>query len=138
MSQFSIGPFEFINLSRPPSRSKLRTEREIRPGVAGTTMWGLGRQAAPYQTMSVCDVEDAAAGELLLEDYEAIVGTQAYELYWAGVFNSMVYVHDVVPLENGIYQTLQGIGGILGSSNGMIRCIWTLEALQVQPPQQEQ
>src|SRR5262245_60427248 len=110
MAQFSIGQFQFINLDQPPERSKLRTEREVRPGVAGATLWGMGRQPAVFQLASVVDVEDAAAGSLTLEAYEAIVGTQGFEVYWASVSKGIYFVHDVVPIKNGVHQTLLGIG----------------------------
>jgi hypothetical protein len=138
MAQFQIGPFEFINLSRAPSRSQQTAVREVRPGVAGVTIYRMGKQPMPYQVLSVCDVEDAATGLLLLEDYESLVGTDPVELYWAGVFSSLVYVHQVQPIDGGIYQTLLGVGGILGSSNGMIRAVWTLEEIAVEAAQQEQ
>lgn len=136
MALFQIGPFDFINLSRAPSGSMLTIEREVRPGVPGVTFWGVGRHSEPYAVASVRDVQDADAGHLTLAAYEAIVGTGPVQLVWNGRPRQVI-VHRVEPLDNGVYQTLIGLGGILGTSNGMLRCAWLLEDLPVQEQQQQ-
>jgi hypothetical protein len=131
MALFQIGPFDFINLSRPPSLPKQQMEREVRPGVEGVTFWGTGRRSTPYELVSVRDVEDVLEGLLLLDDYQQIVGTGPVQLVWGGYAHGRVLVHDVESLEGGVHRTLLGVGGLRGVSGAMLRCHWVLEHVPV-------
>jgi hypothetical protein len=124
---FKIGDFDFIDLSRAPSRSLTRTVREVRPGASGVTLHRMGSQPAPYSLVSVRDVADVETGLDLYAEYEDAVGSDPVTLIWAGVDKGLVYIHNVLPLDEGIYATLLGIGGLEGTSNGMVRAAWTLE-----------
>lgn len=135
MAQFSIGIFEFVNLSRPPSTRMFQTEREVRPGVEGVTFWGLGRRSSPYQLTSVRDCIDVYDALQTLANYEAAAGLDPLLLTWGGTQWGLVFIHDVVPLDNGLYATLLGVGGTLGTSRAMLHCVWTLEFVPGQPQQ---
>ena len=136
MTRFSIGLFDFIDLSRPPSGPKFELEREVRPGVEGVTFWSLGRRSAPYTLTSVRDCEDISEALNTLAAYQGAVGSGPLALVWAGVPQGQVIVHDVEPLDGGAQATLLAIGGVLGTSRAILRCAWTLE--YVPPPQQQQ
>lgn len=136
MAQFQIGDFDFINLSRPPSKAMKRTEREARPGVANVTMWGVGSMAAPFALISSRDAIDMDDAQNILALYEAIVGGDPVALVWAGYSHGLVYVHNVAPLDDGIFATLQGLGGVLGTSNAKIHCQWVLEWVPLTQPTQ--
>jgi hypothetical protein len=127
MALFQIADFMFINLSRPPSKAMKRTVREVRPGVANVTQWGVGATAQPFALLSSRDAIDTEDAQNILALYEAIVGGDPVALIWAGFNQGLVFVHSVAPLDDGIFATLLGKGGMLGTSNAKIHCQWMLE-----------
>lgn len=127
MSGFWIGNFDFINMSRVPSGAMTQLDREVRPGVNGVTVWDTGSRSTPFQVLTAADTVDVLNARAALRQYQAIAGRNPVELWFAGVFDSMVIVHHVDSIDDGIYQTLLGVGGRLGTSHGMIRALWTLE-----------
>lgn len=131
MIRNQIGEFQFINLSRAISGPVQQLVREVRPGVRGVTFWKTGTRAEPFQLLSVVDAADCDAAEDLLHQYEAIVGADPVAVIWNGknLAPRKVVVMAVEPLEEGIHQTLIGIGGTLGVSNGLCRCVWTLNPI---------
>ena len=82
--------------------------------------------AEPFVLSSVRDIDSALAGDTLLAAYQAVVGW-AQPLGWCGENRGLVMVLGVEPLDGGIHQTLLGLGGVLGTSYGVVRCQWTLE-----------
>lgn len=137
MIKNKIGDFEFIALSRAISGPVQQLAREVRPGVAGVTLWKTGKRAEPFGLMSEVDVADIDAAEDLLHQYEAIVGESTQLVTWNGknLAPRRVVVMNVEPIENGIFATLLGIGGVLGNSNAFCRCLWTLQPID---PDQDQ
>lgn len=131
MIRYSIGTFEFINLTRAISGPVQQLVREVRPAVKGVTLWKTGKRAEPFSLMSVVDTADCDAAEDLLHQYEELVGANPVPVVWAGknLAPRLVVVMDVVPLEEGICATLLGIGGTRGTSNGLCRCAWTLQPI---------
>jgi hypothetical protein len=134
----SIGQFGFIKLSRPASFGMTRLEREVRPGVDGVTVWNTAWRAEPFQLLSVTDCENVGDARATLRAYEQIVGEGPVELWFGNQFDSNVIVHSVVPIDDGTYQTLLGVGGRLGTSFGMLHAAWTLEYWPVAGNQQQQ
>lgn len=129
MIRNQIGEFTFINLSRAISGPVQQLVREVRTGRNGVTLWRTGKRADPFQLSSVVDTVDCDAAEDLLHQYEASVGQNPVLVTWNGKnLNPLkVVVLNVEPVEEGIYATLIGIGGTLGSSHGFCRAIWTLQ-----------
>lgn len=126
MAKFWIGQFEFLSLSRPPARPTSRLVREVRPGANGVSYWDEGKVAGPFLVGSVRDTENCLAADDLLAAYQATVGN-AQEMGWCGENRGAVMVLGVDVVDGGAYQTLLGIGGILGTSRGLLRCQWVLE-----------
>lgn len=130
MSVFRLGDFSFINLTRALSRPVERLEREIRLGTSGVTFWRTGKRGEPFQLASVADVADVDAAQDLLAEYEDLVGGDPVNAIWADrAHESLVVVHNVMPLEGGLHATLIGIGGLLGSSNALLRAVWLVETI---------
>ncbi len=137
MIRNSIGEFEFISLSRAISGVVQQVAREVRPGVKGVTLWKTGKRAEPFSLMSEVDTADVDTAEDLLHQYEELVGESSVLVTWNGknLAPRRVVVLNVEPVEGGIFQTLIGIGGLRGNSNGFCRCIWTLQPID---PEQDQ
>lgn len=129
MIRNAIGEFQFIHLSRAFSKPVQQLAREVQSGVKGVTLWRTGKRADPISLVSVVDAADCDAAEDLLHQYEELVGGDAVSCVWEGkqLAPLRVVVLGVEPLEDGIHQTLIGIGGILGSSNGLCRCLWHVQ-----------
>lgn len=132
MSEFRLGPFQFISLSRAVSRPVHRVERELRPGIDGVTFWRTGRRAEPFDLVSVVDTPDVGGALALLAAYEDTVGSDPVEAVWADLAlpELLVLVHNVVPLDEGLHATLLGLGGVNGVATfGLLRCQWTVEPI---------
>lgn len=131
MIRNQIGEFTFINLSRAISGPVQQLVREVRTGRNGVTLWRTGKRADPFQLSSVVDTVDCDSAEDLLHQYEELVGKDPVLATWQGknITSRLIVVLNVEPHEEGIYGTLIGVGGTLGSSRGMCRCIWTLQPI---------
>lgn len=130
MIRNKIGDFSFIHLSGAITGPVQQVVREVRPGVKGVTLWRTGKRAEPIVRASVVDTADCDAAEDLLHQYEELVGQNPVPVLWEGkLLARKVVVMDVQPLEEGIHQTLLGIGGTLGTSNGLCRCLWFLQPI---------
>lgn len=131
MIRNQIGDFQFIYLSRAFTGPVEQLLREVRPGVAGVTLWRTGKRADPFSVLSKADSADCSSAEDLLHQYEQLVGLKAVGVIWSGknLAPLQVVVLGVEPLEDGISQTLLGIGGILGNSNGFAACVWHLQPI---------
>lgn len=129
MSQFKIGAFTFINLSRLPSFPTTKLTREVRPGADGVTLWKHGKNAEPIVVESVVDAPTLAAGIALIRSYEAAVGAGPVDIVWADDTLSGVkaIIGGVMPLEGGVHRMLLGIGGVNGSSFALVRAHWLLD-----------
>jgi hypothetical protein len=141
VSQFWIGDFDFIDLSRPPGRPKERLARELRPGVKGVTFFRTGAKTEQFQLSSVRDCYDLADLQGALAAYEDSVGAGTLEMWWGGIEWGDVIVHDVVPIDGQCHKVLLGVGGCLGNlraedpdtppARAILRCIWTLEYVEL-------
>jgi hypothetical protein len=131
MSLYFIGDFQFFSLSRPPSLPKQRTEREVRPGTDGVSLWRTGRRGEPFTVNSSRDVSSIEAAVLFLTSYQAFQGGDPVEIVWADheYQSLLVYVHDVEPIEDRTHAVLLGIGGVNGTSGAILRCTWVLEPI---------
>lgn len=131
MIRNAIGEFQFIYLSRAFSGPVEQLVREVRSGVAGVTLWKTGKRAEPFSVLSKVDAPDCDSAESLLHEYEALVGRQAVPVTWYGknLAPLQVVVLGVEPLEEGVCQTLLGIGGTLGNSHGYCACVWHLQPI---------
>lgn len=128
---FAIGAFRFISLSRVFSRPTHKLVREARPGVSGVTFWRTGKRAEPVQIASAVDAASVEQAEALIHAYELLVGADPVAVQWGGLDRPdiLAIVHDVQPIENGVFKTLLGIGGTLGSSQAFVRASWTIEPI---------
>jgi hypothetical protein len=125
-----IGDFPFIHLTRAIGGVAEQLVREVRPGVKGVTLWRTGKRAEPFALVSVVDTADCDAAEDLLHQYEDLVGQNPVPVTWEGkLLPFRVVVLHVEPLEEGIHQTLIGVGGVRGTSNGLCRCVWHLQPI---------
>lgn len=130
MSAFQIGDFPFINLSRAISRPRERVSLERKPGVDGTTVWQTGKAGEPFTLVSSVNPPDITSADALLVQYQALTGQSPVLVKWANsVLNNVkVLVLDVQPLDEGMFATLIGIGGITPGTNSlaMLYAQWTL------------
>ena len=129
--RFEIGPFPFISLSRAISRPFEQIEREVRPGIAGTSFWRTGQRGEPFALRSVVDCPDVPSALTTLAAYERLVGQDPVGVTWADVALAglLVMVLGVMPDEGGVHTVLQGVGGLLGSSNALLRAVWLVEPI---------
>jgi hypothetical protein len=132
MSQYQIGPFTFINLSRITPGVREQLLRQVKPGQNGVTFWKTGKRADPISLLSVVDTDDVSAAHALLHDYEEQVGVGPLIARWAGIQSELsVIVLDVEEIDGGAHATLLGIGGTRGTSSGMLRCVWTINPINL-------
>ena len=131
MTEFRLGEFEFVSLSRALSRPMQTIEREVRPGADGVTLWRTGKRGQPFVLMSFVDCSTVEAALALLKQYEQLVGDDPVTAKWAGqeVDELLVFVHNVVPDEQGLRAILLGIGGKEGTSHAFLRCHWLVETI---------
>jgi hypothetical protein len=131
MTKFRLGDFEFVSLSRALSRPVQSIEREVRPGANGVTLWRTGKRGQPFVLMSFVDCTDTEAALNLLAQYEQLVGGDPVTAKWAGheIAELLVFVHQVLPDEQGLRATLLGIGGKEGTSHAFLRCHWLVETI---------
>lgn len=128
---YQIGDFEFISLSRVFPRPTQKLVREKRPGLHGVTLWRTGRTGEPFQITSAADCASLEAAEALLHLYELLVGADPVVVRWGNLDlpDILAVVHDVQAPEGGIFRTVLGIGGLLGTSQAFCRAIWTVETI---------
>ena len=128
---FAIGAFEFISLSRVFSRPTQKLVREARPGSSGVTFWRTGKRAEPVQIESAVDVGNIEQAEALIHAYELLVGADPVVVRWGGLDlpDILAVVHDVQPVDHGVFKTLLGIGGVLGTSQAFVRALWMIEPI---------
>lgn len=134
MKIFSIGDFEFLDMTRAISRPTKRISREVRSGVAGVTWWNTGRRGEPFSLITTVDVADVPGAIALLKQYEQLKDLmQLQPLRWASdpLNGCRAMVLEVQPIERGLHHTIAGFGGKLGSSNALLRCQWDLEAVEM-------
>lgn len=135
MSQFKIGDFEFINMSRLISRPTKRLTREVRSGVAGVTFWNTGKRAEPIIVETVVDTADKNAATNRIFQYEQLIGASPVIVTWFGspIDGIRVVVMDVQPAERGVHTMLLGVGGVTGGvSHGLCRAIWLLNSIDAE------
>lgn len=134
MGKFKIADFEFIKLSRALPQPTKRITREIRSGVSGVTWWDTGRRGVPFTLVSVVNCVDVNAAQDLFREYQnkkdAFVPVTAE---WDGVNPDPVrlMILDVDVIDEGLYATLLGIGGVVSPSNAMLHCRWEVEPLEL-------
>ncbi len=117
-------------MSHVPGGPMQRIAREVRPGVNGSTFWNTGVRSEPIQLATVVDCANVNAATQLLRAYEATVG-QVVSIDFAGdnLDGVGILVADVQPIEGGACQTVLGVGGTLGTSSGLLRCVWILQPI---------
>lgn len=123
-----IGGFEFINITGPAAGPKRQLDMEARPGVDGHALWDTGKRGEPFQALSVVDLLDMASGIGELRQYEAAVGGEPLNFYWAGFSEPdfKVQVLDVKLIQ--LKQLVNGRGGVRNGSV-LLRAEWTLLAV---------
>lgn len=121
----SIGSFTFVSLSPYPKAPQARIDIETRPGRDGATLWNIGTHPDPFVLHSLRDCSSQADAQTAAANYQAAVGGAPLTLVLNGVtWGWQVLVLDVEPLE--VIGTVYAVGGVLGSSAGLIRAKWTL------------
>lgn len=128
MSTFSIGSFNFIDMSEFPPSTRESVEVETRAGVNGHSLWLTGKRGMPFSVRTIVDVATVTAGGLLMAQYEAVVGSQATVVYAGVPFNKTFDVLNVAPVENR--KILLGIGGVSGTSGALLVADWSLVAIE--------
>lgn len=136
----SLGPFSFIQLSRPGDRSappelvKLGTEIIQRPGVNGTGLMQLGRRGMPFELDGLVDIPTEAGISLAMGQYTAAIGS-TLALVWGGIdfeaaFSVNYLVLDVDTLS---VRRLAAASGGLNTPTGqfLLTSRWQLCAVEV-------
>ncbi len=137
MPLYKIGNFQFIDIGHFPIGQKQQVAMESRPGVDGLYFWLTGKRGQPFSVTTVADVENVFAAGVLMTQYEEVIG-QVVPIVWSDRYLPKQYVVvDVVPVPDGIRQIVLGVGGLLGTSQGICTAQWTLAAapldLEVDP-----
>jgi hypothetical protein len=131
MVQNSIGPYQFVSLSRPPVGITPGTRLMTRPGVAGVAMWLTDERGRPFVVRSGCDAQNYDLAVAAYKLYRTLVGTNPTTLVqgshsWTDA-DTKILVLDVRPAGGeGIRALMGGVGGLHFPSWGWIECDWTL------------
>lgn len=137
MPQFSIGTFNFVNMSVFPLGHKQQVEMESRPGVDGLYFWLTGERGQQFTVETFVDVANVFAAGTIFTQYEKLIG-KVVPVVWSDNYMPKQYVViDVVPIPEGIRQIILGVGGVSGISYGICTAAWTLAAapLDLLPPE---
>lgn len=130
---YKIGQFEFISLSRPHARPVAKFSRETRPGKHGVTLINLGDTAEPIQVVSRVETDDVDDSLAKLREYEELANGNPVAIEWNGDTDAprMCKVLAVEPLENGVIQTVLGLGGVRGNqtSSGFLSAVWLIQII---------
>lgn len=121
-----IGNFPFVTMSQMPTGHRRQTIVEARSGVNGVFVWHDGFRDRPFQVVTVADAVNVADAQTAIVNYQSIIGALANVIFANVLRPNQVCVLDVVPMPNQIRQTLLGIGGLYGTSNGIVAAQWTL------------
>ena len=125
-----IGPYTFISMSRCPSSPNQRLSTETRAGVNGTAIWRVGTGGQPFQVRTVADALTFGAAVTLFRSYETLIGSGALPIIYGG--ESMPYLVAVLSVEpDDVAATAIGVGGLLGTSTGIVRATWTLQPWRI-------
>ncbi len=122
----SIGPFQFAHLSQMAPGHKMTTTVQSRAGVDGIFYWLNGRRGQQFSVTSVYDAINLADAVLAIQNYEATIGAIANYVFGGVQLPRQVGILDVVPIPDKIRQTVIGVGGVLGTSNGLAMASWQL------------
>lgn len=131
MPQFSIGTFQFINIDVFPVGQKQQVSMESRPGVDGLYFWLTGQRGTPFTVTTAADVADANAAALQFIEYEQAIGSVVSVVWNGNALPKRYVIVDVQPVTEGIRQTILGVGGLLGTSQGLVTAQWTLAAAPI-------
>ena len=128
-----IGPFFFVNLSRPPALVKQRTVVRARPAVDGVTVQRIGIRGEPFSVESFVDALTFLGAQQLADLYAQAVGGDAYSVTYGNVNYDSIghryFCMDVEILE--IAPLLAAIGGVNIGSQAFIRARWELLPVRV-------
>ncbi len=127
MSASSIGPFPFIRISEFPLPPQEQMELESRAGRHGMAAWLTGFKGQPFAVESIADTINGVAAANAITNYTALVGANPQTVVYGGVtLPYQVLVKGIEPLE--VTQTILGVGGLLGLSQGLVIARWRLIA----------
>lgn len=125
MAISSIGPHNFISMSQIPSAPQQQLVLETRAGVDGTGIWRVGTAGTQFTVRTTVDVGTFAQATVKFREYEKLIGGGVYGISYGGVTASfLVAVLGVKPID--VDGTAIGVGGILGTSYGIVRAEWQL------------
>lgn len=126
-----IGTYPMITMSMVPIGQKQTTDLEIRPGVDGVYVWLTGTRGEPFEVQTVTDVNSAQDAVVLMQFYEALVGTVVPVMFANWIMPKQYVVLNVRPIPDQCRQVLVGIGGTGGGpSYGILAASWTLVATE--------
>ena len=127
MSASSIGSFPFVRLSEFPLPPQEQIELESRAGRHGVAAWLTGFKGQPFAVDSLADTANGVAAANMIALYTSLVGAAPQTVVYGGVILPyQVLVKGIEPLE--VTQTILGVGGILGLSQGLVIARWRLIA----------
>ena len=125
MAVSSIGAFTFVSLTPHPPEPAEELEVQMRAGKNGAMIWKSGKRPRPFQVTTLRDCVNQADALTALTNYTALIGGAPQTLTYNGAtWAYKVVVVRIEPIVVGA--TVGGVGGVLGSSRGMIRCKWHL------------
>lgn len=128
---YSLGVFNFINMTPAPPRTLQRWGAEMRPGVDGVLLWDTGRRGAPFVCQTVVNAATLPAAQQVYAYYQESSIAGPLPIVWNGVLiaDTLYKVLDVRLVE---LRAVAGIGGVVnGPSYGLLRAEWELYPIAV-------
>ena len=128
MADYEIGPFSFIDFTRP-HRARQGVEVESRPGSQSHNIWLTGKRGVPFSVQTWRDEVTLAAASLAYENYLQLIESGPVNVRWAGL--DLPFQFDVLGVRSvgdrgGVFSTVLGVGGQLGVSSALVICQWDL------------
>lgn len=126
---YSIGSITFLTFPYPSEAfARNQTEIEMRAGVDYHSTWVTGERGRPMQILAMADVADWSAGQTLITNAFAQIGTAVQITHNGGQGANLYDVLDVQPgnQNGGISPLVLGVGGLSGTSGAIVELIYTI------------
>lgn len=128
---YSLGIFNFINMTPAPPRALQRYGAEMRPGVDGVLLWNTGKRGAPFVCQTVVNAPNVLACQQLYYYYQQSATDGPLPIVWAG-FSIADTLYKVLDVRVQEIRGVAGIGGLVqGPSYGLLRAEWELYPVAV-------
>ncbi len=122
-----IHTFDFLRLSRKPSRPGDEWTKVVRAGVNGVQLWGTGHRGSEHGLISISAHTNIAAACAAFRQYCVLRGMPPVEIEFAADLepNCLYKILDVQPVDEEVRQQLRGVkAGSSTNFQGWLVCQW--------------